>query len=98
MKTLKIDWADVQKHLEEYYEITNFKLMVANGYERDSEHYKYPDYIEGDLKEGFKEIADSFKEIAEVEEQHEKRYRKLLENVKSKKVFKKDKKEFFYSS
>ena len=36
-------------------------------------------------------IADSFKEIAEVEERHEKRYRKLLENVKNKKVFKKDK-------
>ncbi|MDP2907291.1 MAG: rubrerythrin family protein, partial [Nanoarchaeota archaeon] len=32
-----------------------------------------------------------FKEIAEVEEQHEKRYRKLLDNVKNKTVFKKDK-------
>ncbi len=41
-------------------------------------------------KEGFTEIADVFKEIAEVEEQHEKRYRKLLKNVKEGKVFKKD--------
>ena len=41
-------------------------------------------------KEGFKEIAKQFKEIAEVEEQHEKRYRKLLANIKGKKVFKKD--------
>jgi rubrerythrin len=41
-------------------------------------------------EEGFDEIADQFKEIAEVEEEHEKRYRRLLENIKDKKVFKKD--------
>jgi len=42
-------------------------------------------------KEGFSDVADSFREIAEVEEKHESRYRKLLENVKSGGVFKKDK-------
>ena len=41
-------------------------------------------------EEGFNEIADVFKEIAEVEEQHEIRYRKLLKNVKEGKLFKKD--------
>ena len=41
-------------------------------------------------EEGFTEIAGVFKEIAEVEEQHEIRYRKLLRNVKEDKVFKKD--------
>jgi len=41
-------------------------------------------------EEGFKEIADVFMEIAEVEEQHEIRYRKLLKNVREGKVFKKD--------
>ncbi|MFH1777221.1 MAG: rubrerythrin [Candidatus Omnitrophota bacterium] len=41
-------------------------------------------------KEGFEEVAVQFKEIAEVEEEHEKRYRKLLKNVKEGKVFKKD--------
>jgi rubrerythrin len=50
----------------------------------------YKDFEEVARKEGFEEIAKSFKEIAEVEEQHEKRYRKLLENVKNGKVFKKD--------
>ena len=40
--------------------------------------------------EGFEEIAVQFKEIAEVEEEHEKRYRKLLKNVEEGKVFKKD--------
>ena len=42
-------------------------------------------------EEGFSEIADQFREIAEVEAQHEKRYRKLLANIKESKVFKKDK-------
>jgi len=42
-------------------------------------------------EEGFPEIAVQFKEIAEVEEEHEKRYRKLLKNVNGKSVFKKDK-------
>ncbi len=42
-------------------------------------------------QEGFPEIATQFREIAEVEAEHEKRYRKLLANVKEGKVFKKDK-------
>ena len=42
-------------------------------------------------KEGFEKIAKQFKEIAEVEEQHEKRYKKLLKNIEEGKVFKKDK-------
>ena len=41
-------------------------------------------------KEGFGEIASVFKEIAEVEEQHEIRYRKLIKNLKEGKVFKRD--------
>ena len=41
--------------------------------------------------EGFEEIAAQFKEIAEVEAEHEKRYRKLLKNIKDNTVFKKDK-------
>lgn len=39
--------------------------------------------------EGFPEIADSFKEIAEVEEFHERRYRKLAANIEAGEVFKK---------
>jgi rubrerythrin len=40
-------------------------------------------------EEGFTEVAASFKEIAEVEEFHEKRYRKLAANVAAGEVFKK---------
>ena len=50
----------------------------------------YANFAETARKEGFKEIAAVFTEIAEVEEGHEARYRKLLENVRTGKVFTKD--------
>jgi rubrerythrin len=50
----------------------------------------YPEFEETAREEGFQDIADSFKEISEVEEKHERRYRKLLENVKKRSVFKKE--------
>lgn len=37
--------------------------------------------------EGFKEIATAFRKIAQVEEQHELRYLKLLKNIQEDKVF-----------
>ena len=40
-------------------------------------------------KEGFPEVARTFRGIATVEKRHEARYRKLLDNVKNKSVFKK---------
>jgi rubrerythrin len=51
----------------------------------------YPDFAEVAEKEGFPEIANTFRMVAAVEEKHEGRYRKLLANVKQGKVFKKDK-------
>ena len=65
-------------------------LESANGEKMEWETL-YPEFEKIAREEGFEKIAESFKEIAEVEEQHEKRYRKLLENLKGKKVFKKDK-------
>jgi len=50
----------------------------------------YKEAEETARKEGLEEIAVQFKEIAEVEEEHEKRYRKLLKNIKEGKVFKRD--------
>ena len=49
----------------------------------------YPYFEKVAREEGFNEVADSFKEIAEVEKEHEKRYRKLLKNVAEGKIFKK---------
>jgi rubrerythrin len=50
----------------------------------------YQNFAEVARKEGLNRVAAVFTEIAEVEEQHEARYRKLLANVKERKVFKKD--------
>jgi rubrerythrin len=50
----------------------------------------YPDFAAIAESEGFADVADSFRHIAEVEAHHESRYRKLLENVNGFKVFKKD--------
>lgn len=41
-------------------------------------------------KEGFSEIADFYKELAETEEHHQKRFQALLNNVENNKVFQKD--------
>lgn len=41
-------------------------------------------------EEGFDKLADSFHEVAEVEEEHEKRYWALLANLKEGRVFKRD--------
>lgn len=50
----------------------------------------YPEFARVAEEEGFAEIAEAFKYIAKVEAAHEKRYRKLLENIKYEKVFCKD--------
>jgi len=49
----------------------------------------YADFQKIARKEGFTGIATSFKEIAEVEEFHERRYRKLAKNIAAGEVFKK---------
>lgn len=50
----------------------------------------YPEAEKIARSEGFTKIADTFKEVAEVEAEHEKRYRAFLKNVTEGKVFKKD--------
>ena len=68
--------------------VANLEAAAAGENLEWTKLYKEAEEIAG--KEGFKEIANQFKEIAEVEEQHEKRYRKLLKNIKEGRVFKKD--------
>jgi rubrerythrin len=70
---------------------TEENLLAAAEGEKMEWGTLYPHFAEIAKKENFPEVAHSFKQIGEVEEYHEKRYRKLLENVKKKQVFKKDK-------
>ncbi len=50
----------------------------------------YPNSAKVAEEEGFKEAARTFRNVAMVENYHERRYRKLLANIKQEKVFKKD--------
>jgi len=68
--------------------VSNLEAAAAGENLKWTKLYKEAEEIA--RQEGFEEIATQFKEIAEVEEQHEKRYRKLLKNIKERKVFKKD--------
>ena len=50
----------------------------------------YPTAAKIAEEEGFPEVASAFRNIAKVEEKHEARYRKLLQNVENGAVFKKN--------
>lgn len=71
-------------------EDTDINLEAA----ADGENYEWTDmyagFAETAREEGFEELAVKFEEVAKIEKAHEERYRKLLENVKDKKVFSRD--------
>ena len=71
-------------------ESTDINLEAAAA----GENYEWTDMYAGFAKtareEGFEELAVKFEEVAAIEKTHEERYRKLLANVKDKKVFSKD--------
>jgi len=69
---------------------TKENLLAAAEGEKMEWGTLYPAFAETAEKEGFPEVAASFIIISEVEAYHEKRYRKLLQNVEQGKVFKKD--------
>jgi len=70
---------------------TNANLKAAAEGENYEHTQMYPEFERVAREEGFSEIADFFKEVSEVEEEHEKRYLTLLKNLKESKVFKRDK-------
>jgi rubrerythrin len=55
----------------------------------------YPMFAEVADDEGFADIAVTFRMIAKVEARHETRFRKLIDNIKNQRVFKKDGKVFW---
>ena len=69
---------------------TEENLLAAAEGEKEEWTTLYVNFGSIARKEGFNDVADTFEAIAKVEEKHEKRYRKLLENVKKGKVFKKE--------
>ena len=59
----------------------------------EGENYEWTDMYAGFAREaeeeGFVELAEKFRMVAEIEKSHEERYRKLLSNVEMQEVFKK---------
>lgn len=66
----------------------NLKAAAAGEHEEWTE--LYPEFADVADSEGFPEVAAAFRMVLKVEERHEIRYNKLLENVKNGMVFKKD--------
>jgi len=62
-------------------------LLAAAEGEHEEWSDLYPAFGDVAEEEGFKEIANTFRQIAKVEAWHEKRYRTLLENVEKGLVF-----------
>jgi len=66
---------------------TDENLLAAAEGENEEWTDLYPAFGDVAESEGFKEVANSFRQITKVEEKHEARYRKLLDNVEKDLVF-----------
>jgi rubrerythrin len=70
---------------------TTLENLNAAAEGEHEEHTKlYPAFAAEADEEGFKEVASAFRSIAKVEAEHEKRYKKLSENITKDEVFKKE--------
>lgn len=69
---------------------TSANLLAAANGENEEACELYPEFARVAEEEGFPEIAYVFREIAEAEERHERRFRKLLSNIENDRVFKRD--------
>lgn len=50
----------------------------------------YPKFAKDAEEEGFLDLAKQFREVADIEREHEMRFRALLANIENEKVFKKE--------
>ena len=71
--------ADTETNLEAAAEGENFEWTDM-----------YKGFAETAREEGFDELAEKFEAVAKIEKAHEERYRKLLSNIREKKVFSSD--------
>jgi len=69
---------------------TKENLRAAAAGENHEHSTLYPEFARIAEEEGFNEIAAVFRAVSVAERQHEKRYLKLLENIETGKVFKRD--------
>ena len=90
-KTANNEKEHAKMWFKELNELGNTMQNLASA--SDGENYEwtdmYKDFAETAEKEGFKELAEKFRAVAEIEKHHEERYRKLLSNIETKQVFEK---------
>lgn len=88
--------ANEKEHAEIWYKILEGIGSTVDCLKEaaDGEHYEwtemYPTFAKEAREEGFDEIAELFEGVAQIEKEHEERYRKLLKNVEDKLVFSRD--------
>lgn len=68
----------------------NLKRAAAGEHEEHTS--MYPEFAKVAREEGFDKIAQLFEKVAEIEAEHEKRYKLLLQNIENGVVFKKNEK------
>lgn len=90
---LNNDFAEETVNIEADFPValgdTKLNLKAAAAGENEEHSDLYPKFADVAEEEGFEDIAYVFREIAEVEERHERRFLKLLANVENDEVFKK---------
>ncbi|MEM4330501.1 MAG: rubrerythrin family protein [Candidatus Pacearchaeota archaeon] len=87
-KENKIKIKEVETELTLGSTIENLKAAISGeNYEWSEMYPKFADIAE---KEGLKEIATRLRAIKKAEEHHEERYKKLLEQLEKKSIFKKE--------
>jgi rubrerythrin len=94
-KFLKEDHVDEVIEIQAGFPVSFHKetlknLKAAAAGENEEWTDLYPAFADIAEKEGYPEVAAAYKKIAEVEERHEIRYKKLAKNIEDGTVFKKD--------
>ena len=91
LKTADNEKEHAKMWLKELKGIVNTKenLQEAAGGENYEWTDMYEDFAKTAEKEGFAELAAKFRAVGEIEKHHEERYRALLKNVETAKVFEK---------
>ena len=93
-KFLAEDYQDEAINIEASYPVaysdTKTNLLSAAAGENEEWTDLYPTFAKVAEEEGFSQIAAVYRKIAEVEDRHERRFRKLAENIDKGEVFKKE--------
>ena len=92
METAQNEMEHAKLHFKALGELGNTMSNLKSA--ADGENFEweemYPKMAKEAREEGFDDIADIFEGIAAIEKTHEERYKKLLSNIESGKVFLKD--------